>query len=69
MITTQEEAAQHASHAVRSKAKNVAVLPDGQIYTGDDEPVQKAIDLNKTVFIVKGDLKQKAKKKTDDKTV
>lgn len=69
MITDQETATFHANHRVQvDKYKNVVVLPDGQIYTGDDEPVQKAIDSNKTVFIVKGDLKQKAKKKTDDKT-
>ena len=69
MITTSEEAAKHAFHAVNNKShKNVVVLPDGQVYVGDDVNVQKAIDSNKTVFIVKGDLKQKAKKKTDDKT-
>ena len=69
MISTQEEAAQHACHAVNNKShRNVVVLPDGQIYAGNDEAVQKAIDLNKVVFIVKGDLKKQTKKKTDDKT-
>lgn len=69
MINTQEEATLHAKHAVNNKShKNVVVLPDGQIYAGDDVNVQKAIDSNKMVFVVKGDLKQKAKKKTDDKT-
>ncbi len=72
MIKTQDQAAQHAFHASRHHHnKNVVVLPDGQIYAGDDVSVQTAIDSNETVFIVKGDLKKaekKSKKKTDDKT-
>ena len=71
MISSHDQAVNHAWHADHRKHKNVVVLPDGQIYAGNDEQVQKAIDTNEVVFIVKGDLKkkpEKSKKKTDDKT-
>ena len=51
MINTIEEAKHHSKHI---NAKNIVVLPDGQIYHGGEE-LQKIID-STDCFIVKGNL-------------